>query len=1327
MKPYPWDPFHTPMTPEKHQTAMDTSVGLTAYYLFIPLSSLQPGALALNQWNDGVGQSDALLYECFCAAAMRRAGRRRSGKVVSRLMVTIMPDEQGTPVGHLYTLYENDLVMKQIADEIKERASRREAKEEGDGPMSDDNEDGPPRKVDAELRAAKFTFAEYLDQLANGCPPATFFLHLKRLIKKSTRDRDDWASYWPNLRWISGSGNLLGSAILNYRSKSLAQDPAARYTAPALNDVAHPFHPTAVFTLKAALARYMRARPYLYDPVYVNPETGAKGRRLASVDAFLEAYPGTADIDPLWPSHTYAITESNLIPLHMRNYCMPVVFDLEALKDEFTTPAYRKFRQENYACCTEVDEETIQRMYLAQPAFQTTPAYKNITEFFTHYDRLSRSRSISKDRLFDSAVRDLNALLRPSLEEGDAVRALIKWNAEFMQDNDGHYAMHLTPIREYVDHGMSGLAHVVGVVTQWISLVCRVADQQRTILATGLVMWVSATFPWSDEELQLMLCLTGQAGTGKSFVLNKAKENFAVPGTAEDTSHNSALADSGSENNRCYIEVKDELQTSDLDVPEDAITTFKCMQAILNKSAMSVNEKAANHKRQRTTTKQTTNHLFIGVNGQRLKIKTQTINHGTKAGGANIPQSLMMSAMADRIICKECPIMDATGPLDQIVASMRQKLNDHIRESKNSLQTYLHRTHYLYFRYNLLVRANILPGIDDSNFAQRIRVLVDELTRMGVTDAGAPRRIFKLKPVASVLAFQEALTLCFDWGIGGPDLGRPYHDRDLKKLLPLLVIRDETTFFASELLPVFLPEIQLACLQGIRRLFYERKPGEPIDTMRDTVRPDAHDGYRRLAGFFRGIDMRRQGFGDSFKTTLCAHLARTLRHVLKVPFDERAVFCTCATLLTDIVATQPDGKQMVYVPGWRVDTSTTEDEAYDLIIHSKLLNPACELNDDFMFTAICNTLNDEEKSRTILRGVQHSQHRDQFALGHLRPTAVASELTAEAQYEAEYKEWEDHEAELEQLITNKRTELMATGHLTAAQVEDQIRDLYGDQHWPEPQRPKKELKPWQYPDRNYLDKETRKRLRESYIGSLDPRAFDDDSGSHAPTATISATMDEELAERRLKVLEIADEKKTHYARPAPLVRCIEAHAKAAWSITKVKRKPTVQHVHEVLLKYCRMWVVYEQHQALSEPPSQLHCMRTLQKAGLMDPKWGETLYKAYQEWVQPFRSNLALLEQQLNGWIPNPVEMELDDEWEQRLAVLAHLTAGVADAEAVQDMDADPQLPPPLVAMPRNTSDNQSRSSSSSSSSDDELGATGLRRQFQSMEVVEEDSMDVDV
>lgn len=1332
MKPYPWDPFHTPMTAKKHQAAMETAAGLSAYYLFIPLTSLQPGALALNQWNNGVGQKDGLLYESFCAAVMRRAGRMRKGKVVSRLMVTIMPDDQGIPVGHLYTLYDNDLAMKELADKIEER--QREAKEGGvcDDDEADDGGSGSAQKqkVNMELKVAKYSFAEYLNQLP-GSNPAPYYAHLKRLIQ--TAGFGDWMSHWPSLLGVKGGqGGISGdrprmqSALYTYLS--MEPDGDEKYTAPDFSNPDHPFHATKVFTLENALNRYRMARPYIYDPVYEDPVTGVKGRKFATVAEFLEAYPGTETLDPFWPCHTYAISDSFLVPLTMRNYCMPVVFDLEALKEEFTTSAYRQFKQENYLCGgPEVKEETIQRMYLAQSAFQTTPAYTTMAEFFAHYDRLSTNQAVSKERRFQSAVRDLNALLRPSLQEGDAVRALIQWNTEFLRDNDGHYALHMSPVREYVDLEMGAMAHFVAVTTQWLSLVCRVADQQRTILALGLVMHASVVPPKSDEELQLQVALTGTAGTGKSYSLNTAVAMFAVKGTAEAINHASALADSGSENNRFYIEVKDELQTSDLDVPEDAVTTFKCMQAILNKSAMSVNEKAANFKRQRTTTKQMTSHMFIGPDGKRIKIKTATVNHGHKFGGTNIPQALMMSAMADRTICKECPVMDATGALDQIVADMQQKLNTHIRDSKSSIRTYLNRTHYLYFRYNLLVHAKLLPGIDDSNFAQRIRVLVDELTRMGVTDAGAPRRIFKLKPVASVLAFQEALTLCFDWGIGGPDLGRPYHDKDLKKLLPLLVIRDETTFFSAELLPVFLPEIQLACLQGIRRLFYERKPGEPVDTLRDTVRPDTHDGYRRLAGFFRGTDMRRQGFGDSYKTTLCAHLARVLRHVLKVPFDERAVFCTCATLLTDIVATQPDGKQMVYVPGWRVDTGGSEEEACDLVIHSKLLNPSCELNDDFMFTAICKTLNDQEPQRTVLRGTQHPKQRDMFALGKLRPTAVANEEIALAQYEADLEEWEANEAEIQKQEEAKRAEMVASGLQTAAQIEQYLCDLFGGKRYPKPQKPKQELKPWQYPDRNYMDKATRKRLRESYIGALDARAFDEDSESQ-PTATISATMDEDLAERRLKLLDISDEKKTHYARPANLVRCMEAHAKAAWSITKVKGNPTVDHVHGLLLKYCRMWVVYEQHQALCEPPSQLHCVRTLQKAGLSDPRWGQALYQAYQEWVQPYRSDLALLEQRLQAWVQNPVSMDANEEWERRFAVLASITAGVA-----ADMDVDrmiDDLPPPVEAMPRNTSDNLAQSSSSSSDEEAEPILRKVRRQFKSLEVVEEDSvdrMDVDV
>jgi len=178
----------------------------------------------------------------------------------------------------------------------------------------------------------------------------------------------------------------------------------------------------------------------------------------------------------------------------------------------------------------------------------------------------------------------------------------------------------------------------------------------------------------------------------------------------------------------------------------------------------------------------------------------------------------------------------------------------------------------------------------------------------------------------------------------------------------------------------------------------------------------------------------------------------------------------------------------------------------------------------------------------------------------------------------------------------------------------------------------------------------------------------------------------------------------------------------------------VDHVHGLLLKYCRMWVVYEQHQALCEPPSQLHCVRTLQKAGLSDPRWGQALYQAYQEWVQPFRSNLALLDQQLQVWIQDPVSMEANDEWERRFAVLASITAGAA---ADMDVDVDrmiDDLPPPVEAMPRNTSVNLAQSSNSSSDEEAEPILRKVRRQFKSLEVVEEEDdvghcarMDTDV
>ena len=48
MKPYPIDDNHTPVTPQNHRASSDCD-GLKAYYLFIPVTSLQSGALSLNQ------------------------------------------------------------------------------------------------------------------------------------------------------------------------------------------------------------------------------------------------------------------------------------------------------------------------------------------------------------------------------------------------------------------------------------------------------------------------------------------------------------------------------------------------------------------------------------------------------------------------------------------------------------------------------------------------------------------------------------------------------------------------------------------------------------------------------------------------------------------------------------------------------------------------------------------------------------------------------------------------------------------------------------------------------------------------------------------------------------------------------------------------------------------------------------------------------------------------------------------------------------------------------------------------------------------------------
>ena len=1363
MEPFPSGPYINPYTPAMHDAGMDTGLGLSAHYLFIPLTSLQSGALALNQFNLLTCKSDAILYEAFCAAAMRRADRLFDDKLVSRLTVTIMPDEHDSIVGHLYTLYENDQTMAAYTeflqngppaqgDELKVVAAGPiggplmdlEAKED-DGSSSSSSSDSDseagegrrrsragaaprPRKSgginNPELRVANYDLGQYFHKLCSAVPP-TFFLHLRRLVKEG--GGADWTAAWPNLigskyssSGLAGARDVWQNAVDWYLSRSRGAAETAKSTAPTLGRTEHPFHPSRVFTLENALHRYRRCRSYIYDPL-----TRIK---YPTVTAFMAARPMTSECYALWPEYTFAIREKLLVPKHMEHTCMPVYYDLANMVEEFQTPAYRSFRRQHYQYATDVPEETIQRLYLTQCANQTPPAYKNMEQFFSHYERLAGRRTMSRARLFAAAARDLPALLRPTVPEGNATRAFITWAEEFLDENDGHFSLWLSPLEEYVNQNMGAMATFVGVVTQWLSVTCRVADTQATILALGLMAISSAAKPRSKETLQPAMLLTGPPGKGKSFALFCALAMFVVPNVVQAVGHVSALSHFRKENNRFYIQAKDELDAEDLDVSDDVTNAYKQMQAVLYKSGMSVSSKATSRKMQQTNTEMVALHNTIGPDGTRQTIETKSTAHGIMMGGSNIPQSLMALAAADRTICKECPAMDASAALDQIVASMIQRQSTPMRETKSHLETYLHRLHYLYFRYNLYVSAKVLMGPDEAHFGSRMRVLTDELTRMGVPDAAAPRKMFKLLPAASVLAFQQALTLCFDWGIGGPDRGRPFRDSDLTLLEPLYVINDQITVFVAELYPIFLPEIMLAILQGIRRLFYEPSATVPgAEVLRKEVRPAPENGYRRLANFFRNTGRREQFVTDGYKTTLCSYLAKHLQTEQKVPYDERAMFCTCASLLTDIVATQPHGRQMVYVPGWRVDTGNNSDPTsehgpdmmWDLIIHEKLLGSA-ELDENFMFHALCKTLNQEEKSRMVLRGVQQPHQRHLFATGHLQAKFGAIDFIATAKYQKDLADWSANEAKIIENRAAMEDRLKTAGQWTPEQIAKKLHDTFASQHYPIPQPPQPVSKTWVYPDANYMPADTRKRLREGHIGPLDVQAFDESSQSSTPQAEILPNMDEALAARRLQALGIADPDGTHFARPVNLQRCIQAYAHAAWSIDAVKTTPTVQMVHSVLLKFCAMFVVYDLHQALLEPPSELHMARLLRAGGLGAPVWGEVLHQAYYEWVVPYAEQLDALHVTLTAWIAQPHLQPLGDVWSQRFQRLVDATVGPSRSMGVAG--TAPAVPRPrsaaamaaaqvLLASQANrgpgptarvTSDNTTSAASAASSSMDE-------------------------
>lgn len=1266
--------------------------GLQSYYLFIPLSSLIPGALALNQWSRGLGQSDALLCECFCAAATRRAGRKSNNRVISRLTVTIMPNETGKPIGFLYTLYENDRAMNDLVEKMRMEDEKAEAQDEEE----DEAEEGPRRrpkkkKMDLELRIAAYDFPEYLDQLANSNPPH-FYLHLKRLI--DTKAKEDWKYNWPFIMGggdpsgpLSGSRYKLQTAILQYLSKTFATDD---HVQPTFRDSNHPFHPSNVFTLENALKRLRRGQPSLFDPTKDDPVRGTKGVHFDTVAAFLDANPLDEFLAPFWPEYTFAISDRLLIPATMRCFCMPVRFNLELLQDEFKTSAYRRFHQEYTYAGNTVDEATLQRIYLSNMAHQTLPAYSSFKVFFERYQSLYASGA-TKERLFDAASRDLAALLHPEIEEGQSVKALVDFADKFLEENDGHFSMHISPLSESIRLKLDPIADRLAIIMQWMSRAFHVADVQPVIMAVGL-MAQSAFMRGSDKEmLQPILALTGPAGTGKSFSMLAGTAIFLVRQAVHSSTNESKLAHTADDIQRWFVEVYDEMTLKQLGVDEKmARDDFGQMCAILNRTSMSLSEEAHNMIREATNPEHTSRHLVIDpTTGKRKVIKTTTIRDGIKIGGTNVPLGLMGNALADRTISKECPVFQGNGALDQVVSMMLRADPAYLRSQKQELVLNNQRTHYLLWLYSLFVTAKALPPVDTSAFAAMERVVVDELCRMGVTGSGTPRKLFKVLPLAKVLAFHRAIDICFDRGIGGPDLGRPFDHRDLEKMAPLLVITRQCTVLAMEMCPVFIPESMLAVMQGLRSLFYYREPGKNFDSLRPEVDASHKDGYLRL---HKGLAFVPRNGVDSLaaKVALTNHLTTKLKNECHVSYERVEVYCALAAFLTNIVATVDRDGKIENKPAWRIDGMT--EKGGELIIHESILH-SHDLTRDHMFRAICNTLHPDTPARTVMRAIQHPRDRDRFILDELHPVHPESERMAMDKYRADHAAWVDAQAECAKNRDKEEENLRKTRLYSEEQIMERIlwQKAHDEEMFPEPREPKRDRERWQFPDANYIPPETKKRLREGHFGALDVSAFENDNQSGTAVASITPRMDEDLVERRLADLKIADPAQTHFARPENLERCIEAHARAAWAVDTMLSQPSLLQALRVLWYWCRMLVIYDQHQALCEPPSELHLIRRLAKAGLPNPSWGQTLYKAYYHKVRAHRAMpLQAVKEELDRLLSLPDLAQIPLDWQQLAAPLVVLQQAQPPALEIA------VLPPAPGAAPRVSSSNMEVSASAS-------------------------------